>query len=47
MLTAGLRCAYMYPLNIRDMHRLQIFFETTPFCHAYTIFHLSKKDLEI
>ena len=22
----------------RDMHRFRIFFETTPFCHAYTIY---------
>ena len=33
MLTAVLQCAQ--PLNKQDMHRLQIFFETTPFYHAY------------
>ena len=35
------------PLNEQDMHHLQIFFETTPYCHAYLRFHLSIKDLEI
>ena len=28
------------------MHRLQKIFETTPFCHTYTNFYLSIKDLE-
>ena len=45
MLKAVLQCAQ--PLNKQDMHRLQIFFETTPFGHAYTNFYLSIKDLEI
>ena len=31
----------------RDMHRLQIHFETTPFCHAYTNFICQQKNLEI
>ena len=45
MLTAVIRRAQ--PLNKRDMHHLQIFFETTPFCHAYTNFYLSIKVFEI
>ena len=45
MLTAVLRCAQ--PLNKQDMHSLQIFFDTTPLCHAYKNFYLSIKDLEI
>ena len=45
MLTSVLRCAQ--PLNKWDMHHLQIFFETTPLCHAYTNFYLSIKDLGI
>ena len=45
MLTAVLRGEQ--PLNKRDMQRLRISFETTPFCNAYRNFYLSIKYFEI
>ena len=31
----------------RDMHRVRIFFETIPFCHAYTNLYRSLKDFNL